>query len=296
MSSFWREISTELRRHAGDERLPIDVRGRLRTAAHRAHDRAEGARIREVVPFPRHMLRVQVPFRMPEAAEQAARRAIADAGLDLERPFVALEVRSRVDLFSAAIDYLATQGFRVVRVGTANAGPVRHPAVLDLAGSPALDTMEPLVLARARFVVCEGLELQRASYTTNTPSLMLNARDPFSGYPVRAQSVFTLAAAMDLDTGRVLDLSELLTEPYFRNLRNIGHVHNSASEILAAVVEMHEGMRDGIHETERQSQFRAQALDAGMHLAARVPHVAKWGPVDGFLGEGRLARFQAERT
>jgi putative glycosyltransferase (TIGR04372 family) len=297
VGSFWREMHGELRRHAGDERLPRDLRNRLRAAARRASERSAAAteRIHDADRFPRTLLREATAFRVPGEAEDDARRAAERAGLNLERPFVALEIRSRIDLFFDAVDYLTAHDYTVVRVGDPIAGPFRRAGVIDLARASGVPSRDLFFVRSCRFLVCESLELQHASYTTNTPSLTVNARDPFSAYPVRAHGVYTLAAAIDLDTGHRFDTPEMLTEGFFRNARNIGHRHTSPAEIAAAVAEMHEGVQDGWSETAAQRQFRADVAKAGEELASRVPHVAKWGPVDGFIGDGRLARVQADR-
>jgi hypothetical protein len=142
------------------------------------------------------------------------------------------------------------------------------------------------------FVICHTADLQLAASRAGVPSLMLDARDPLTAYPVLPGSVFTLATAVDLDSGRQLPVSELLTEQYFRNTRNCGYRPTSAADVVAAVAEM----VDGAAETDAQTRFRAAAERAGAALGPRVRHVAEWDAASGYVGDGRLARVQAERA
>ena len=52
---------------------------------------------------------------------------------------------------------------------------------------------------------------------------------------------------------------------------------------------------DRIHSFQVKRQFRARVVEAGAALAAVSPHVVEWGPDAGFIGDGRLVRFQADR-
>src|SRR5690606_38253244 len=102
--------------------------------------------------------------------------------------------------------------------------------------------------------------------------------------------------AIALDTGRELPPLEMLSEPYFRNLRNCGYRACAAGDVLAVVREMYERRRPGWREHDAQTAFRARVVAAGEELAPRVARAAAWGPDGGFIGEGRLARVQAERV
>lgn len=274
-SAFWWEWHRELRRQAGDERLPPDVRVRVRERAQRALARSMAAKPAPT-PFPRRALREPVRPASPAAAEEV-RRALETAGVASGRPVVVTASGRRPDLLHAATAWLAAEGYEIAR----------------LEASPD-ENVEPL-LSSARFLVCETPELQRIAYRTGTPTLRLNAPEPFAAYPVRGDGLFTLATPIDLDSGRVYSVSDVLGEPYFRGLRNIGFRMNSAGEVLAAVQEMHEGLTHGWRERGAQTRFRTLVAEAGASLAPRVPLVAEWGPDAGFIGDGRLARFQADR-
>jgi hypothetical protein len=165
-----------------------------------------------------------------------------------------------------------------------------------LGASPALSLAERYLLQTSAFVICRSPELQRAAFEAHTPSLRLDAHDPFTAYPIRADGVFTLATAIDLDTGRTLPIDELLTERYFRNTRHCGYRGSSATVIAAAVAEMIDGVRSGWTDSAAQARFRRTVTDAGSALGARIRHVVEWDAAGGFVGDGRLARVQAERA
>lgn len=278
-ASFWQEWYRELRRYAGDQRLPYVLRAKLRGAADRALGRAEAEEARAVVPrWNRRMLSAApaVPLSSPDA--QQARSAVAARGLAPDRPFVTIDVRHRADRLSEAVELLSARGYQIAHIEDPAADPMHH------------------LLRSSAFVICSSAERQHAAYLTHTPSLRLDAKDPFTAYPIRQDGLFTLATAIDLDTGRSLAVSELLTERYFRNTRNCGYRATSAADIAPAVLEMIEGTGSGWTETAGQARFRLAVADAGVALGGRVRHIAEWDAASGFVGEGRLARVQAERT
>jgi hypothetical protein len=274
LASFWYEIGREVRRHAGDERLPVAIRTRVRELSQRALSRSSRVAA-PVTPYPRRALRDRVKATLPPALIGQARAAAHAAQIELDAAVVAVDASIESDALREAEAFLAGQGYSIVRLPT------------------PLTPLDVCVVSVSRFAICGSVELQHIACVTHTPSLLLNARDPFKGYPVRANGLYTIGKVIDLDDGRVLTLSDLLTESYFRNVRNCGYRSNTSAEIRQAVEEMHEGVRGGWRESEGQAQFRARVVEAGSALATRVAHVAEWGPDAGFIGDGRLARFQA---
>jgi len=280
-AAFWREWYRELRRHAGNERLPYAIRVDLRGAADRALGRAEGEERRAVVPhWNRRAMETAPPVRLSPADEERARQRASELGMRLDRPMAAVEAGHRADLFADAARLLASEGYEIVPLGDPRFPPV----------------VARYLLQASAFVVCRSAELQQAACVAGTPSLRLDARDPFTAYPVRGNGVFTLATVVDLDTGRRLAIPELLTEEYFRNTRNYGYRAARASETAAAVAEMIEGVRDGWRDSPAQGRFRRAVADAGTTIGPRVRHVIEWDGAGGFVGAGRLARVQAERV
>jgi hypothetical protein len=271
LASFWYEIGREVRRHAGDERLPLETRTRVREFSQRALTRSDRLAA-PVSPYPRRALRDRMKMTLPLALIEHGQAAAGAERIALDGQVVAVDASIDSDALVDARAFLAAQGYSIVPVHSADV----------------------VVVATSRFAVCGSVELQHVACLTNTPSLLLNARDPFKGYPVRANGLYTIAKVIDLDDGRVLTLSDLLTESYFRNVRNCGYRSNTSAEIRRAVEEMHDGVAHGWRDSEGQARFRARVVEAGSGLASRVAHLAEWGPDEGFIGDGRLARFQAD--
>jgi hypothetical protein len=303
--SFWLEWHKEIRRHVGDERLPVDLRGQLREHAHRSLSRSSASRI--ITRFPRRLLHDRVRTTLPFELKAEASAAAVAAGIPLDAPLVAIDVRRWPETLADAMAWLEREGYFVVRIdeesngGSARNGSARNGGSAEYSGAgPALRTgagpaLRTLVMLTARFVICDSLERQHLAYLTGTPTLLINARDPFTAYPVRADGLFTMATAIDLDSGRELASSEWLEEAYFRSLRTCGYRATNAADVLAAAQEMHEGVSGTWRDSPGQIRFRERATAAGTALAGRVPLVAEWGPDTGFLGNGRLARVQADR-
>ena len=276
VSSFWREMYRELRRHVPDERLPYRLRTRLRERAHEALARAERLdRTRGGATFPRRLLRDPVAVELPPPLEAAARAQCSRQGLDPDRPLVALEEAADVARYTALETALRAAGVQVAPVRT------------------ELDAGGLLVLLRARFLVCTSAALQRLAYLTGTPTLRLDVMEAFEGYPITGNGLHTLATPIDLSTGLSLPVDEMSTEEYLRHRHRYGMRRNTAAEVAAAVAEMQDGLESGWRETPAQSAYRVRLIERGAALAGRIPYVARWGPDAGFLGDGRLAAFQA---
>lgn len=290
--AFWLEWSREMKRQAGDERLPLALRARLRARARQALDRAS-AIPRTGARFPRRRIRARASVVLPASWQAQVRRLMDEAGLDPQRPVVVIDVRRRPDTCSEACIWLAAEGYTVVQLGSMP-DALQAPGVLRLARAVGRSEGELAMLVRAAFLICDSLEMQHAAYLTNTPTLLLNARDPIRAYPVREDGLYTLGAAIDLDTGRALTLDDLFEEDHYRSGRHLGYRDATPAGVLASVQEMHEGVTSGWRDAPSQARFRQRVVAAGEALAPRVPGVAAWGPDEGFIGDGRLARWQAD--
>ena len=296
-ASFWREWYRDLRRHSGDERLPYPIRTTLRDAADRAFARCALEETRAIAPrWNRRTIRTAPPVRLSAEDERRARCLAAEVGITASQPTVTVEILNRPDLWSSAIELLRREDYQIVRIGGGAAGVLHGPGVIDLTSHAPRVLLEKYLLASSAFVVCNSVDLQHAAYVTDTPSLLLDARDPFSAYPIRPNGVFTLATVVDLDTGRVLGLSDLLTPQYFRNTRNCGYRPTRGAEMASAVSEMIDGVRHGWGESDAQTRCRRAIAEAGTALAPQVRDVVEWNAAGGFVGDGRLARVQAERA
>jgi hypothetical protein len=276
VASGQQELYRELRRQAGKERLPAELRRRLRATAHRAYDRSV-ALASAAEPYPRRLLREPSAFALPEGALDGARADAAALGFVAGTPTVLLEAGLRPDLAAAVTRLLAARGYRVIA----------PPA-------PSL-RLRLFLLCASRFVICASRDVQQLAYVTNTPSLAVHATDVFSAYPVRANGLFLLRTAVDLDAGEEMPLADLLSERAYGQVRAVGYRDHSIADLTAAVEEMIAGVEDGWRESESQTGFRDRAVATGTALAPLVPAVAAWGPDAGFLGDGRLARVQADR-
>ena len=184
-TSFWQELYVELRRHAGDERLPSSLRGGLKRLAQSAFSRSTAAS--EAARFPRRLLREVVRTWLPPALRVEAERRAATSGIAAGARMVALDVRTRLEPFAEAIDFLVGRGYTVVRIGDPVAGRARRAGVVDIAWLPVrTPIVDVFVMLECDFLVCESADVQLAAYLTNTPCLLLNATDPIASYPIRA--------------------------------------------------------------------------------------------------------------
>jgi putative glycosyltransferase (TIGR04372 family) len=324
-NSFWLELYRELRRHSGDARLPLSVRQGLRRlsqttpGAERASDRAA-----EPLYYRRRLIRERLAIRLPDDLGDQARQTATALGITPGTPIVSIHAReggyklgreqqdrkpdkrddsfrnARIETYFDAVDDLVSQGYTVVRLGDASMTPVRRRGVVDLATSPLrTPAVEVLVLLMSEFVVCGDSGVHAVSDLTNTPRLTVNATEPISCYPVRSDGLYILKKVIDLSSGRTLTLTELLSEEYFRNLRHprrYGYRDNTSREIAEAVGEIQQSLRHGWHDSDSQTRYRGLIAEAGTSLGRRIRYVAKWGPDGGFIGDGRLARFLADRV
>ena len=256
-AEFWRQLAYETRRHAGDARLPPSLRERLRGVTKAWAARAVAAEPGPALRFPRRWVR---DHRRPP--------------LEGSPPVAAVSVERAFDAYEPGLAFLRQVGYRIVRLG-------------------ADAERDALALQSARVVVCDRLAVQRAAALADRPSLLVGAVDVFAGYPVREHGLYLLRSAVDLDTGRDIPIEERLTEGYYRNLRNCGFRRVAAATVLDAIRELHDVVSGGWRDSDAQARFRTLATEAGATLSSRVPAVAEWGPDDGFLGDGRLARCQA---
>jgi hypothetical protein len=296
MASGLQEGYRELRRHAGNERLPVALRRRLRESAHVWHDRAASLRT-QVTPYPRRLLREPSTVAWPAAEVDAAAAEARTAGIALDRPLVVIHGALGAGVSAAVIAFLAGEGYTVARLGARDDGPRGHRGVVDLPAHPGRSLRLDLFLLRsAAFAIGTSLDLQQLTYLTNTPSLVVHAADPFSRYPIRPNGLYLLGTVVDLDSGRVLPLDEQIGDAVLRQPRRWGRRGSTASDVIDAIRELQAGVREGFRPGDAQAVLRARLVEAGRTLAPAVPFVAEWGPDDGFLGDGWLARVQAERV
>lgn len=268
--------------------------------------------------YQRRLLREPVPVHIPKRLMPTVVNAAARVGLDLNVPMVTLHVResgyklgremhnakpggrndstrnARIESYFDAIDLLVHRGYTVVRIGDPSMTPVDREGVVDLATSPhRSQLLEIQCMLRSRFFLSGEAGPVGVSYLTNTPLLTVNATDPISSYPIRADGLLLLKHVIERRTRRELATPELVSEAHLQHLRDLLHYEyrdNTSEEIVDAVLEMLE-LLDGMHgETVGQQTFRTLATEAGESLRGRLQYVRKWGTDAGFLGDGRVVR------
>lgn len=271
----------------------------------------------------RRLVADPVPIRPTRTAELRAVGIERQLGIDPDARLVTVHVReggyklgdetqdkgsrrhdsvrnARIETHFAAFDFLAERGYTIVRIGDPSMTPLEYPGLVDLATSPQRDPyFELYCLWRSDFLICGESGPQGAAYLTGTPSLTVNATDPVSSAPVRADGISLLKTVIDRASGRHLSLVDLLHERHLAHLRDPSrfiYVENTSEEILAAVEEMvelveSEGAAPCSPAQVRYKELLTRAVEDLRHL----PYVRKWGIDEGFLGYGRLARLQAEK-
>ena len=322
-SGEWcRKVVIQLRLLAGLEakkrKYPLDLTRWLKSFSHGDIEMAwrrppRGPYMR------RNLLRHPVPVVQRAPVAESARARARDLGIADDQPIVALHVREagfklgremhnakanarddssrngRIELMGPALDLLGSRGYKVVRTGDNSMTPFAHPALIDLTQITPYDShLEVFCLLRSRFLIAGEAGPSGASYLTNTPLLTVNATDPISSFPIRRHGLMVLKRVRDRQTGRMLRLDELLTEDYATNLRNTTryqYIDNTPEELLASVEEMLDDLDHDRPELPAQTAFREDVMRACEELGPRHAYVRKWGLDEGFLGDGRLARF-----
>ena len=206
---------------------------------------------------------------------------------------------ARIETYFEAVELLAGLDCTVVRLGDPSMSPFDRPGLIDLATSPLrTDLLELFCLMRSEFLIgCESGPYH-ASYLTNTPAVIVNGTDPINTYPIRRDRLYILKHVYDHGRGRNLSLAEMLSKEYYDGLRDTNryeYVDNSSEDILEAVREMMDLLERAPPKTDAQREYERLALHAARDLQGKVFWVTKWGLQDGFLGEGSIAHFFAER-
>ena len=274
--------------------------------------------------FLRRSLEQPVPVRLPEPLHARVEAAARDLGIrpgarlvtihareagfkqgqerhDRQRKRLRDESARNVDIatFFPAVDSLVARGYTIVRIGDPSMVRVERPGVIDLATSPArTPELEAYCLLHSAFMLGVESGPTVITYLTNTPTLTVNATDPISSFPIRANGIYTLKRVRDLATGEMLALRDMLTPRYLLHLRDttrFEYVNNSPEEILSAVEEMLQVLAGGAPPSARQIEYGQLVTDAAEALKSESHYIRKWGTDAGFLGRGRIARTFAEQ-
>jgi putative glycosyltransferase (TIGR04372 family) len=312
-----KEVRIGLEEHAHDPKVPRPVRVRVAALANSIGASAFSSY------YLRRLMREPLAIRLRHDAVQRARQSAIACGIDPDRPIVTVHCReagykrgremeakggARVDSvrnasiqsYLEAIQLLVRKGFQVVRIGDPSMTPLTYPGVIDLATSPhRTGLVEVASLLWSRFLLCGESGPLAVSFLTNTPVVTVNATDPISAYPVRPGSLYILKRISDRETGRRLSLGELVSERYLSSLRDqrrFAYAENSPEEICEVVEEMLERLSAETPPTAAQLMYRTLATEASERSRRTLPYVRKWGPDDGFLGDGWMGARFVERA
>lgn len=218
--------------------------------------------------------------RLPAAAAAAAVASAATFGLHGKR-IVTLHVResgykaslgvvdrekdsarnSRIETYVEAIDWLAGQGYTVVRFGDAQMTPLEHPGVVDLATSPArTPELEIWCVLHSQFFIASDAGPYNLSVLTGVPCLGVNVTHHIGAYPLRVHDRYLLKHVVEAESGRTLAPGETLTRGHLKHRWSPGRfrfVDNTPGEIRAAVEEIERVVASGEAEVSpSQRAFR----------------------------------------
>jgi putative glycosyltransferase (TIGR04372 family) len=269
--------------------------------------------------YRRALMRHPITVSLPPSVEAAARAQAAALGLQPGAKFVTLHAReggfkagrevthlrkdstrnAHIEDYFPAMDYLVSQGYTVVRIGDSTMTPVDRPGVIDLATSAKRTGLVDLYcLMTCEFLVgCESGPYG-VVYLTDTPSLIVNCTDPISAFPIRANMLHILKLVRDRTSNRVLTLQDMLTEKYLKHLRDTrryDYLDNTPEDLVTAVQAMITFCRGEEPETALQADYKARVVAIAEELRPRNSYVRKWGPEQGFMGDGRIVHAFAER-
>ncbi len=332
LEALYHESGKELSRHMLKSNISAVLRSQLRTlrkwlAIREKHTRA---RCERAWPYlRRRLIATPLPVALRETVRQSACARAAELGIAPDARLVTIHAREHgfkrgrevhdkhrrqgkehprddtsrnayIESYLPAIEYLAQQGFTIVRIGDPSMTPFVHPAVVDLATSPQrTEAVEVDCLLRSTFLMSGEAGPVGVSYLTNTPVLNINVTDPIGSYPIRRTGLFLTKRVTERATGRILSCWDLLDPDYLKHLRNtkrFKYEDNSSKEIVSAVHEMLELITTPPPETMRQQEYRDRATTVAEEFGAHVTYLRKWGSDDGFLGYGRIAQVCLART
>lgn len=305
-----RDLAAELGRLVPEKNLAREARKYVKRIRQRL-----GAAASTGSYFRRTLLSEPLGLRLRPETERRARDAAARLGVDPDAPIVCLHVRTpgfKADKLGGRIDYtrnasienhlpacdrLVEEGYTIVRLGDDSMPPLRRTGYVDLATSPEHSgALELHFMLRAHLLVVGESGPNVLGYLTDTPILCVNATDPISSYPIRADGHVLFKRVFDRKTGEPLRLLDLIGEDHLVNLRNalrFRYRENTADEISAAVDEACSWIAGKRTETARQAEFRALATQAAQ-VQGTMRYVRKWGLDGTFLGDGRLVDFRLE--
>jgi putative glycosyltransferase (TIGR04372 family) len=269
--------------------------------------------------FRRRLLHERLPVRLRPAAHAHAARAAEAHGIDPAAPLVCVHNREagykrgreihelkpdtgrddsvrngRIESYFPAVDELVRRGYTVVRLGDPSMTPVARRGMVDVARSPMRSNLlEIYCLLRSDFILAGESGLAGVSYLTNTPIVLVNVTEPIAIYPIRAPGLFVPKTIIDRRTGKPVPLLGQIAQDYqdrMRDQRRYLYIDTPPEAIAEAALEMLDWVKGRWTESEAQREYHTAITTAAPALRLSNAYVRKWGPDEGFLGDGRIAR------
>lgn len=209
---------------------------------------------------------------------------------------------AEIRTYGAAMKYLQSSGFTVIRLGDSTMSAVNVPGVIDLAHAPRqTGALELHLLARSTFFIgCDSGPIN-AALLTGTPTLAVNVTNVVGAYPLRATDRYIPKHVYDRTVGRRLSLEELLSIEFFETRKDQERyelIDNTAQEITDAVREMIALIDSDGRRGLSAGQQRFLAAAEGLWRAPIVSHkrVKKGEPADQILGDGAICACFADTS
>ncbi|MBI2828248.1 MAG: TIGR04372 family glycosyltransferase [Acidobacteria bacterium] len=261
---------------------------------------------------------IERPLRLalPADRERAAIEQAAALGISLTTPLVTVHVResgyrpaaglrqrrwdvsrnARVETYFDAFNALVERGYTIVRLGDRTMIPVQRPGVVDLATSPArTEWLEVWCTLRSDFFVGCNSGPSQATFLLGVPLLTVNAVH-FGDVVSRPSGRFICKLAREKATGKILSLSEMLTEDYLRvglEANKYDYLDNSPSDIRQAVIDMIDVVCGRETPSLAQRRFNERLVELGRECSP------EWTGLDGIAftrrPRGTLSRSFAEK-
>jgi putative glycosyltransferase (TIGR04372 family) len=261
--------------------------------------------------------RGDVPLRLklPPDRERAMIEEAARLGISPTTPLVTVHVResgyrsaaglrqrtwdvlrdARIESYFDAFGALVERGYTVVRIGDRTMMPVRRPGIVDLATLPASSQwLEVWCTMRSDFFVGCDSGPSWLAFLLGVPILTVNAVHFL--YFSRPSDRFICKNVRDKATGKVLSLSEMLTEGYLRvglKTDDYDHLDNSPSDICQGVIDMIDVVRGRETQSFAQRRFNERLIELGREDSP------EWTALDGVVfsrrPRGTVSRSFAEK-
>ena len=277
---------------------------------------------------PRKTLKNYLPTYLSSSVEKKAISLMKSCGIDIEKPMVALHVREsghdvadskdtrRLEIRSrrnanfkdyvSTVKYLVTKGYIVVRLGDPHMNRINLPGVIDL---PHVETdyglVELYTLMKSKFFIATDSGPWFLPFLTGTPLLLTNATLWWTNFPLRKMDMYLLKDVFDRQKGKNLNIEEILGVDFTSNdleMDRFEFIDNNEEEILTAVQEMEELVFQWTPMNADQENYHSKAHAAIARIQQTAGNNARlsgpmknWGPDDGFMGEGRIAKINLSR-